>query len=417
MTFSSDSGKYLKDHNAANFAKHPFDPSIRAIKALSVDPKALQPEVFACAHILRSLIGFVGGNNTNFQFEAESHGRTVFFVRREKDPSATYQISGFNRGFTKAVTKHEIDGPTSSSHQRIVEYRLGNKHFLVRSETDGYLIQPETIQAGLKMPSDNVPSDDNIVLQGFEIPQNAVFDLKTRAKQHDFDMYSATQRLWVNQTMNLILAKHIGKGKFFDYNVRIIQMENKFLDFEEQDQEGLAQYMDLIERIVSTTKEHGHITVSSAGQAIKLGRCSDASPSCLSPEFCCLWSNGHFKSESPVKEEFSSSSTHPKGVGDPSYAREDKSRSCGSMDGNFSGGNEKRAAAGSNDESDWDADDEMPDRSNGSSLPDSGYELTRRGESPGNYVNRGRSTTLAEDEKIYTPTDDPERGRTRTRSL
>ena len=142
----------------------------------------------------------------------------------------------------------------SASHQRIVQYDFGGLKFLVRSESDGYLKQEaeldaqrndtkttntsstfiksketlvkiqgegqadnhalfETLRVTSKPSSTDGPL--HIKMAGRQIPQKAIFDLKTRAKEtrRPIDMDEVHQKLWVNQTPYFMFAEHF-RGSF-----------------------------------------------------------------------------------------------------------------------------------------------------------------------------------------------------------
>jgi hypothetical protein len=110
----------------------------------------------------------------------------------------------------------------SASHQRIIQYDFGKLKFLVRSESDSYLKQAVNLNTqhnyakiantskdllrlkeNLAKTQEKSESDSynllkalrvtkrplstvrplHIKMRGWQIPQNAIFDLKTRAKE------------------------------------------------------------------------------------------------------------------------------------------------------------------------------------------------------------------------------------------
>ncbi|OKP09630.1 hypothetical protein PENSUB_4901 [Penicillium subrubescens] len=122
--------------------------------------------------------------------------QTVIFCREE---TATYEVikpedfRGFGHEFEKAYTTSHIKN--STSHHRIISYKLGGLHFLVCHETDGFIgdmtktggslanimdslaISPET------NPTEKASSLSKLRIKrdGQTVPREKTLEIKTRA--------------------------------------------------------------------------------------------------------------------------------------------------------------------------------------------------------------------------------------------
>lgn len=165
----------------------------------------------------------------------------------------------------------------SASHQRLVEYRFGNLRFLVRSETDGYFTnkvetQIETvgpaIQTNNDMPSLSMVAESlsvsdkgltktsklTVQLAGQDIPQAAIFDLKTRSARKDVNMDEFLPRLWVNQTPNFIIARH-NFGKFED--IQKLDVQASIREWERKNAGVLCRFHTILAKLIEITAQAG----------------------------------------------------------------------------------------------------------------------------------------------------------------
>lgn len=238
--------------------------------------------VVACGSTLGSLLRFARGIKMSFRFDAEFIGDSVFFVRKENSPKEVIEgLYGYGHAFPEAYTNWEADVRGSVSHQRIIQYSFGGLNFLVRSESDGYLPkllhgESPTIAKVASTPAKHEStadigtllsatsfgqtepiSDDQIEIRygGREIPQAAVFDIKTRSIRNQIDMPGEIlPRLWVNQTPNFILGYHT-RGLFED--VRVQDIRQVLLDWEKENEHFLNRFNSLVHRIISIARKSG----------------------------------------------------------------------------------------------------------------------------------------------------------------
>ena len=130
---------------------------------------------------------------------------------------------------------------------------------MVRSETDGYVESAISASDDEKKHIQSSSFDSSAILMqegGKEIPQEAVFELKTRStnrKKH-YNFLDHVGKLWLTQTPKFILAYH-EEGVFNDIEVKNIKPDVE--KWESNNAAGLAWYADLIDRVVSFVRSSG----------------------------------------------------------------------------------------------------------------------------------------------------------------
>jgi len=135
-------------------------------------------------------------------------GDTVFFLRRENSPTELIPgVHGFGHTFPEAYTTWASEVGGSESHQRVLSYTFAALKFLVRFEADGYLPDVKPVKTAKWLQGTNYSDNthesllpalvDTTISQnkssdlvngnltvshgGTEVPQAAIFDLKTRS--------------------------------------------------------------------------------------------------------------------------------------------------------------------------------------------------------------------------------------------
>lgn len=252
-------------------------------------------DVVGCGSTLGNLLRFCGGIDKDFRLDIDRVGDTVFFIRKESSPTALIpDVYGYGHSFPEAHTMWEPVVKGSASHQRIIQYDFGGLKFLVRSESDGYLKQAarldaqpndaETAHTSKVLPesreklakaqeegeADNYallealgvtrgPSSTvrplHIEMRGRRIPQKAIFDLKTRAKEtlRPIDMDEVYPRLWVNQTPYFIFAEHF-RGSFEPQDIQPVIISDGILKWEKDREELLKHYQATVMKIIAVTR-------------------------------------------------------------------------------------------------------------------------------------------------------------------
>jgi hypothetical protein len=155
-----DSGLIYIAQNAARHPKSPLEPLFRALYLAHPLFDIHSTNVVSDRNNIRKLFSFVSGRTGTgndiepFTINIEAVKNTIILCRME---TATQEFvgpndfRGFGHEFEKAYTVNQIRG--STGHHRIISYRFGGLNFILRHETDGYVVDN-----GTKMQSSNSSS-------------------------------------------------------------------------------------------------------------------------------------------------------------------------------------------------------------------------------------------------------------------
>ncbi|CZR61309.1 uncharacterized protein PAC_11205 [Phialocephala subalpina] len=271
VKLNRDRGAVYRDTNAARYASYPMEPAVRAVLAMQSQSELPSVDIFGCGSTIGSLLRCARSESMPFRFDIDVIGNTVFMVRRGESPTEMItDLQGYGQTFPETYTTWDADVRNSCSHQRIISYDFGGMQFLVRSETDGY------IRTSTAEPTSSTESGDDVSIdtvlntmgndvrqsqegttlevraQGTPIPQDQIFDIKTRASYKQFDMEDILPRLWVNQTPNFLLAYH-EFGLFNKPKVTSVQCE--VLKWQKDNSSLLARFHALIKRIMDVVRD------------------------------------------------------------------------------------------------------------------------------------------------------------------
>ena len=238
-----------------------------------------------------SLFRFICQKDWPFRFSVELIGNTVFFVRKENDPKQLIEgIRGYGYAFPEANTTWDSDVKGSEMHQRIVQYQFAGLNFVVRFGCDGYLPDATRTQKeqgtasstttdhtitktssnvhdlltafdDMKPHSNRSPSSSDCALTinsgGSQVPQEAIFDLKTRScrSAYGLNMEDHYPLLWLKQIPNFIAGYHDGRGLFEDVRVRDVRKEVQAWEQREENKEAIKRLAALLGKIVKIAKE------------------------------------------------------------------------------------------------------------------------------------------------------------------
>ncbi len=255
---------------------------MRSLLTEHEDLETQKVDLFACSSTLGSLLRFVRKVDKPFRFFVEAVGNTVFFTRHENSPTQLIEgIRGYGHTFPEAYTTWDADVKGSTSHQRLLRYYLAGLDCILQFECDGYL--PSKVPGvsnptgtSLVAQNDDDETDFSSILDrmnvrnplaGFEnekgilriekagrkIPQEAVFDLKTRSVwRKDLKVLEdELPRFWVAQIPNFILARH-SSGVFNDINVQDIG--NDVQEWEDANQNNIKYLVRLLHEIIAAVK-------------------------------------------------------------------------------------------------------------------------------------------------------------------
>ena len=262
--------------------EYPLAPMVQAIRETSPKFQYGDVDLVACGSTLGNLLRFTRGVEKSFRFNVEAVGNTVFFVRKENNPKEIIpDVHGFGHTFPDTYTTWEPEVKGSLTHQRIVKYQFGELRCLLRFECDGYTkkfstaTQVQSAKSGVPQNidddfiaafdktqfSDKSVSYDGDLQQlkidyvGSAVPQQAIFDLKTRSGKFkkDINMSDITPMLWIKQVPNFIVAYHDGAGLFEDIQVQDVRHE--VYQWERDNQDVIRRFAILLRKIIATAKE------------------------------------------------------------------------------------------------------------------------------------------------------------------
>jgi len=286
-----------------------MEPAIRSILALEPDFDLQAVDVMGCGSTMGNLLRLVSSQGRPFRFDVDLIGETVFFVRHESSPAELIKdLRGYGHTFPEMYTTWNSDVGQSCSHQRIVQYEFGGLRFLIRSETDGYVKEPTSSRSSsttksLSSTSDmlgtmsmgNVgPSTGQKLLlkiQGDKIPQDRIFDIKTRSEHVVFDLNEIIPRLWINQTPRFLLAYH-SYGLFRNPSVKDVRQD--VLAWQDSNSTTLGRFHALIKRILDVVRDsvNQQIEVSWDGQGpLLITEQIGEGRRVLPPDLYCHWEN------------------------------------------------------------------------------------------------------------------------------
>lgn len=281
-SLEEDKADYFRDPNAARFPSYPLEPAVRTLLTENEGLEAQKINLFACSSTVGSLLRFVRRVDKPFRFFVEVVGNTVFFIRHENSPTELLQgVKGYGHTFPEAYTTWDADVKGSASHQRLLRYNFAGLDCILRFECDGYL--RSKVPEGVKIPAtasgqqkgkekDDLASILNSIkvssslgggekrsgpLQiekaGQKIPQEAVFDLKTRAgwRKGLNVLEDELPRYWVAQIPNFILARY-DAGVFNDINVQYIWDDVK--KWQRENQKDIKRLSWLLRKIIAIAK-------------------------------------------------------------------------------------------------------------------------------------------------------------------
>ncbi|KAK5125340.1 hypothetical protein LTR85_000449 [Meristemomyces frigidus] len=291
-----DAGEYFRDQNAARSPAFPFEPAIEALLAQESALSTEDIDLLACGSTLGSLFRFVQGVDKPFRFTVEVVGHTVFFVRRENMPDEKIVgVRGYGHSFPETYAPWEADVKGSESHQRLIRYTFAGLRCIVRFEGDGYLedeVKESSRDDDLRPPADT--GHLSVRIAGKKIPQEAIFDLKTRsAWRKDDDILSEElPRLWITQIPHFVLAFH-ERGTFKDIRVRNVRKEVQA--WELQNANALRKFGALVHQIVTMARDSPdgrfEVRCRETGTLEIHAQLSDA-PRPISARLCERWAGG-----------------------------------------------------------------------------------------------------------------------------
>ena len=247
---------------------------------------------------LHNLFAFASHKGEDFQFRVQIVGKTVLFVRMEKQtrdeiPQGTFQ--GYRQAFEDEYTSVAISAKGSTSHHRIVEYSFGGLRLLVRSAVDAYLkdlasdpsretdqnndeedveILTDSIRAtalNTAAPSVmNTPEAPGltIVPGSHNVPHAAVVELATRFKysRRPFSLSQKMPDLWISRTPNFIKAAYQNVGtnwsrarslqprmaEFVDIDV--LPIKESIAEWSAENAKTISRFLSILKKVVDAAR-------------------------------------------------------------------------------------------------------------------------------------------------------------------
>jgi hypothetical protein len=89
-------------------------------------------------------------------------------------------------------------------------------------------------------------------MQGRKVPQEQIFDIKTRAQQNIFDMEEILPCLWLNQTSKFLLAYH--RYGLFD-QPQVKDVRQLVLNWQKDNPGLLGRFYAVLRRIVDVVRD------------------------------------------------------------------------------------------------------------------------------------------------------------------
>jgi hypothetical protein len=194
----------------------------------------------ACGSTLGNLLKFSRSIPAVFRFDAELIGDTVFLIRKENSPTELMEgVKGYGHTFPAAYTQWDKGLGRSVSHQRIITYDFSGIRCLVRFGCDGYIREHSNTSnnatdvsdmdlPALSISTSGLPAPGQklqVETKGQEIPQETIFDIKTRWHLNQIDMEDILPRLWITQTPGFLEAYYNQPGMFLNPQIRDVKPE------------------------------------------------------------------------------------------------------------------------------------------------------------------------------------------------
>ncbi|KAF2811985.1 uncharacterized protein BDZ99DRAFT_441037 [Mytilinidion resinicola] len=262
ITLAPDAGLQFVDQNAFRVPRYPFEPAFQALAVMSPNAQLDDVDIIANRNSLRKLLNFAAGRRQDpFRMDLHMVKDTLFISRKERN--ARFMIhgalnSGYGHSFEQAFTRPEDGLDDSSSHHRVIRYRLGDLNCVVRFEVDAYYEDTGDPDVANSMQQ---PIDQAITMMAQRAVKNplpsaipkgttkVIIKAKKAEKLND-----AMPQLWFGRTRYLLTGKHVN-GVF--RSISTSHVEPKFTNWEMVNQENLRKLVGLLadlKRIVRETK-------------------------------------------------------------------------------------------------------------------------------------------------------------------
>ncbi len=199
---------------------------------------------------------------------------TLFVSRRERNARQMIHgaaNSGYGHNFEDTFTEPQAGLDRSSSHHRVIRYKLGNLQCVVRFEVDACYEDPEnqdstpgtdniedvitsftSLEIGPAKSGIGTSGNTKVILKGNAIAPSLLAELKAHKTVR---INQALPQLWFGRTPYLITGKHI-KGTV--HSISYDQVGQKFEAWETTHQSTLRKLVDLLRRLKQTVGAMQH---------------------------------------------------------------------------------------------------------------------------------------------------------------
>lgn len=263
------------DQNAYRHPECPLEPLFRSVYVLNpqFNPKPIG--LVTDRNNLRKIVWAILGENIgDFRVDIELVGDTLLFTRWEKNASENVtEFRGFGHSFENKFTTYSSEMMRSTGHHRIIQYTVSTLTILARFEVDGFLpdiagstsvssVSEEIdgltaslqsislsstrkpVEASPKFESHNL----KVLRGGFNVPQDSLLELKTRAQHRPIQTSDVIFQLWFGQIRHLIAGYH-HRGTFMRTEQKDFEREGKFKNFEKDNQDAIGKFVNVIDQI------------------------------------------------------------------------------------------------------------------------------------------------------------------------
>ena len=268
---------------------------------------------------------------TDFRFGIEiMKNGTALFTRIEEQTRECFivnekrKVQGYREAFENAYTKISASAQGSTSHHRIVSYKIGGLSFLVRYAVDGYLENRARTLLGKEntkttdidglvdylkatsldhpAPTGNNPFNKRVTVLkgGRDIPNPATFELVTRKNTTFFDINDRMADLWISQTPSFITCRYrvefhqrAPRARFND--IEVTDLKPKLVAWEEKNAGTLKKLVEVLKEILEIARAMKKpCTVSYSGEEgapLMIDEAKEARIPSLSPKMKALFEN------------------------------------------------------------------------------------------------------------------------------
>ncbi|KAI9767393.1 MAG: hypothetical protein M1839_004512 [Geoglossum umbratile] len=268
-----DEGTFFVDQNTARCPEYPAEALFRSLAIMRPDFSMRDVDLVTDRNCLRKLLRFASGStDRSFRIDISIVCGTMIFRRWEEETRQTIlgsQHIGYGHNFESESTTFDPNLRESCGHHRVVRYRLGGLHCVLRFEADGYFSDSEGApstnegESGEKFADDvdlldklqtlSLSHDDKpgpraveVIHRGRTVPLPSLIEIKTRSIKKVLNLSDITPQLWFSQTPYLYVAYH-NAGMFMKLDKHTTSAE--FVRWEDQHQKQLLKLIGLIKKL------------------------------------------------------------------------------------------------------------------------------------------------------------------------